>query len=249
MILKQEVKTGYTNVFDLFSGQPLFEAKKRVVRLSPELDGLEMLYSNDAAPSKLYSLKIVCWGLREDGEVVGYVPWLDNIVPCTEINDPLNGRWEGYRDPGIDEIFYTAPAHKSLELQTSLEYYDYDIELPTDIIQEIPDIIGTHAVLTQDGFKSFSLVEVLSWRLLANGEVQGMLVNEDLITSTPVLPGDPCLFVAQEDRHFRYFFQHRIANKIKEQDPEALAAIAVLMEPEQTNGFRLPYVDENNSHD
>jgi transcription elongation factor GreB len=35
------------------------------VRVAPELDGLEMLYTNDSAPDKLYSLKIVCWALRE----------------------------------------------------------------------------------------------------------------------------------------------------------------------------------------
>lgn len=230
MLLKHHKQSQNSNVFDLFSGQPLFDAKKRVVRLAPELDGLEMLYSNDVAPTKLYSLKIVCWGLRENGEVVGFVPWLDDIIACTEINDPLNGRWEGYRDPGIDEIFYTAPAHKALELQTALDYYDYDIEHPTDIIQEIPDIIGTHAVFTNDGFQSLALFEVVSWRLLANGQVLGMVVDENRVSLTPILPGDQCLFASQDHPEFRYFFQHRIANKIKQQDPEALAAISVLIE-------------------
>jgi len=209
------------------------------VRVSPELDGLEMLYSNEAAPAKLYSLKIVCWGMREDGEVIGYVPWLGSLVACTEIDDPLNGRWEGYRDPGIDELFYAAPAHKVLELQTALEYYDYDIENESDIIQEIPDSIGTHSVFTSDGFKSFALMEVISWRLLANGHIYGMVVDESQIQTTPVLPGDSCLFAAQEHPEFRYFFQHRIANKIKQRDPEALAAIAVLVNPDKQSDHSL----------
>ena len=230
MLFRHQKNTSHSNVYDLFSGQALYDSKKRIVRIAPELDGLEMLYSNDTAPAKLYSLKIVCWGLRENGEAVGFVPWLDDIVACTEINDPLNGRWEGYRDPGIDEVFYTAPGHKALELQTALDYYDYDIEHPTDIIQEIPDTIGTHAVFTNDGFHSFALFEVVSWRLLANGQVFGMVVDEAKVDMTPILPGDQCLFGAQEHKEFRYFFQHRIANKIKQQDPEALAAISVLIE-------------------
>lgn len=247
MLQRHHKQSVNANVYDLFSGQPLYDAKKRVVRVAPELDGLEMLYSNDASPSRLYSLKIVCWGLRENGEVVGFVPWLDDIVACTEINDPLNGRWEGYRDPGIDEIFYTAPAHKALELQTALDYYDYDIEHPTDIIQEIPDTIGTHAVFTNDGFHSFALFEVVSWRLLANGQVCGMVVDETLVEMTPILPGDHCLFSAQEHKEFRYFFQNRIANKIKQQDPEALAAISVLIEQRNQNHKKINTPDSEPS--
>ena len=68
------------NVVDLLTGKP-FSARtnRRIVRLSPELDGLEMLYSNEAHPGKLFSIRVLCWGLRADGEVVGLVPWLDGI--------------------------------------------------------------------------------------------------------------------------------------------------------------------------
>lgn len=217
------------NVIDLFSKKPV-AAVDRVLRIAPEFDGLEMLYTNDSSPDRLYSLKIVCWGLKESGEVVGMVPWLNQIVPCTEINDPLNGHWEGYRDPGTNDIFYEAPLHKVVELETASKYYTYEKLEDDHIIQEIPDSIGTHAVLTENGFRSFVLIEVLSWRLLANGSIQAMLVDENEVKSTPVLPGDDCLYAAQEKADFRYFFQHRIANKIKEQDPEALAAISMLIE-------------------
>ncbi|OUS25640.1 hypothetical protein A9Q99_20875 [Gammaproteobacteria bacterium 45_16_T64] len=226
----QTIDVGSNNVVDLFTGKPLGEVQDNVIRISPEFDGLEMLYTNDTAPDKLYSLKIVCWALKESGEAVGMVPWLNKIVPCTEINDPLNGRWEGYRDPTCNDIFYSAPTHKVIELETAAQYYDYDADNTDIAIQEIPDAIGTHAVLTDNGFRSFILVEVLSWRLLGNGEILAMLVDEDEVKSTPVLPGDPCLYTAQEHPEFRYFFQHRIANKIKEQDPEALAAISMLIE-------------------
>lgn len=227
----QEVGSGLAeNVVDIFSGRPINEVKNNVVRIAPEFDGLEMLYTNDSSPDKLYSLKVVCWALKESGDVVGMVPWLNEIVPCTEINDPLNGRWEGYRDPGTNDIFYSAPQHKVIELETASNYYQFEEPDEDMVIQEIPDSIGTHAVLTENGFRSFILIEVLSWRLMANGKIHAMLVDENKVESTPVLPGDDCLYAAQEHPEFRYFFQHRIANKIKEQDPEALAAISMLIE-------------------
>jgi hypothetical protein len=77
--------------------------------------------------------------------------------------------------------------------------------------------------------ENLTLAEVVSWRLYANGDIHGMLIDHDSVVTTPVLPGDLCLYPAQEARDFRYFFQHHIANKIKSEDPEALAAIAALV--------------------
>ena len=57
-----------------------------------------------------------------------------------------------------------------------------------------------------------------------------MLIDDDKVVSTPVLPGDESLYPAKAEESFRYFFQHHIANKIKAQDPEALAAISKLVE-------------------
>ena len=217
------------NVIDLFSGKSLSTLNdERIIRLSPELDGLEMLYSNDASDGRLFSLQVLCWGLRANGEVVGLVPWLNELVACTEICDPLNGRWEGYYDPGIDEVFDDAPIHKIVELETAAEYYDYQCETPDDVIQEVPDTIGTHAIMSDDGFQSLVLTEVISWRLHHNGKILGMLVDESRVQSTPVLPGDECLYNAQDNPKFKYYFQHHIANKIKAQDPEAIAAISLL---------------------
>ena len=62
---------------------------------------------------------------------------------------------------------------------------------------------------------SLSLQEVVSWRLHADGTILGQLVDEKNIVSTPILPGDSCLYSAQLDKNFMYFFQHHIANKIK----------------------------------
>lgn len=219
------------NVVDLFTGMSYSALRdNRLIRLAPELDGLEMLYSNEANPDKLFSLKILCWGLRINGEVVGLVPWLDDIIACPEIRDPLNGQWEGYYDPGIDEVFFDAPIHKIVELETAAEYYELQCEDSTDVIQEVPDTIGTHAVLSDNGFRSLTLTEVVSWRLHFDGTLSGMLADESKVESTPVLPGDDCLYPAQSRDAFRYFFQHHIANKIKAEDPEALAAISLLVD-------------------
>lgn len=65
-----------TNVIDLFTRKPLDENEStKIVRLAPELDGMEMLYSNDANPGKLFSMKILCWALTIDGQI-------DAMVPC-----------------------------------------------------------------------------------------------------------------------------------------------------------------------
>lgn len=217
------------NVIDFFTGQPYASSKiYRFIRLAPELDGLEMLYTNDAHKQKLFSVKILCWGLREDGEVVGMIPWLDRLTPCPEIKDPLNGEWEGYYDPGSEEIFHEAPIHKSLELETAVDYYDYACEHETDVIQEIPDVIGTHAVFSGDKFETLVLKSVISWRLLHGGQILGLVADDDKVIDTPVLPGDAALYATEPHPEFHYYFQHNIANKIKAGDPEALAAISAL---------------------
>lgn len=221
-----------SNVVDLFSGKTLSAIEQeRIIRLSPEYDGLSMLYSNSKTkPDKLYSMKILCWGLRDNGEVVGMVPWLNKLIPCEELNDPVYGQFEGYYDLANEQIFYTPPPHKVMELETAREYFDNHILDPKAIIQEIPDTIGTHAMLNAEDKGSLILTEVLSWRLVNDGGIQAMLINEELVDVTPVLPGDPCLYPAEDNRNFRYFFQHHIANQIKAEDPDAMAAISLLFE-------------------
>jgi hypothetical protein len=221
----------HDNVIDIFTRKPLSASlSNKLIRIAPELDGLEMLYCNSENQDKLFSIKVLAWGLRTSGEVVGLVPWLDQLVACDEINDPLNGQWQGYYDEGVDELFYNAPLHKIVELETAADYYEYQCDSELEVIQEIPDTIGTHAVLSADKFKSITLKEVVSWRLLQDGTVSAMLIDDSKIHNTPVLPGDECLFEADKSEDFRYFFQHHIANKLKSKDPEALAAISLLVE-------------------
>ncbi|MGB2533404.1 MAG: hypothetical protein ACPH95_06075, partial [Porticoccaceae bacterium] len=97
------------NVIDIFTRKPISElSDNKIIRIAPELDGLEMLYSNAQNPEKLFSVRVLAWGLRTNGEVIGLVPWLDELIACDEINDPLNGQWQGYFDQGVEELFFTA---------------------------------------------------------------------------------------------------------------------------------------------
>jgi hypothetical protein len=202
-------------------------AKPRIVRVSPENDGLELLYANDRHPDTLFSVRILCWALLDNNEVVAMVPWLNAVVPSSELEDPLNGRWEGYRLPHSSYLFTEAPQYKADELRAAVQFFGKS-SAAREVVQEVPDAIGTHAVFSSDGFHSISLLEVVSWRLTGDGRLLAMVIEEGEVTSTPVLPGDPCLHAAQEQPTFRYFFQHQVANRIKERDPETLAAISVL---------------------
>ncbi|EKF75000.1 hypothetical protein A11A3_06086 [Alcanivorax hongdengensis A-11-3] len=197
------------------------------MRLSPEYDGIELLYANDQHPDTLFSLKILAWARLANGDTVAMVPWLKEPVTAMALADPLNGRWEGYRLPGSDYLFVDAPQHKVQELDAALEFFGKP-QPGEHQVQEIPDTIGTHAVFSSDGFHTISLMEVVSWRLFADGTLAAMVAEEQSVTQTPVLPGAECLEMAQQRPAFRYFFQHGIANRLKERDPEALAAVAML---------------------
>ena len=222
---------GDGQVVDLFTGKTWNpDEASKIIRIAPELDGLEMLYSNDANPDKLFSMKILCWALNQNGEIDAMVPWLSRLVSCRELNDPLNGHWEGYYDNFHETVFYDAPLHKVVELESSASYYDADYIAEKDTIQEIPDPIGTHAVLTGDKFQTITLTQVTSWRLLNNGSIQAMLADSEKVENTPVLVGDESLYAAQEHPDFKYFFHHIIANKIKAGDPEAMAAFTRLLD-------------------
>ncbi|MGB0359917.1 MAG: hypothetical protein ACPGEF_00685 [Endozoicomonas sp.] len=234
MTIKSEDNNSTTendNVIDIFTRKSLDEVNMhQVIRIAPELDGMEILYSNDANPGKMFSMKILCWALMKDGTIDAMIPWLNKIVPARELNDPLNGRWEGYYDTTHAQAFFEIPEHKTLELEQAEDYYHPKETEDTIILQEIPDTIGTHAILTEDKFKSIILVHVTSWRLYSTGEIFAMIADDKKVENTPVLPGDECLFAAQEHKDFHYFFHYLIANKIKSGDPEALAAFTHLVE-------------------
>ena len=224
---EQSKANNVVNLFTRNAWQP--ENDQQIIRLSPEIDGLEMLYSNDSDPSRMFSIKILCWGINKKGEVDAMVPWLGKLQSCKELNDPLNGHWEGFFDSARHNIFFEAPDHKTKELISASHSFSNTCDKDS-VIQEIPDNIGTHAIFTTDNFKTMKLMYVISWRLHASGKIHALVADPDKVTKTPVLPGDECLEVAQEIEGFKYFFHHAIANKLKNGDSNTMDAFAQLLD-------------------
>lgn len=220
------------NVYDIFTGRHMSGIHPRqVVRIAPENDGFEILYSNPTQPDKLFTMKIVCWALRRDGQVVAMIPWVNRVIACADLDDPRKAHFEGYYDPKREVVFTEPPPYKVHELQEAAAFFGPpDSDHPKQLLQELPDVTGTHAMLSNAALTRLTLAEILSWRLLNDGSIHAMLVNEKKVRATPVLVGDECLYTADSSRRFRYFFQHHIANQIKDEDPEALAAIALLLQ-------------------
>jgi len=199
-------------------------------RLIPELDGIEMLYTNDSS-DQVFSLKVLCWALWSDGHIDGMVPWLNRLAGCRTLDDPLNGHWEGYLEPESGQILFDIPQYKADFLNQSEQFYSEPHSAENvQVVQEVRDMIGSHGIFSHDHFSSFSIQEIHSWRLYSDGSILAMAVEEDGQHDTPVLPGDDCLYSVQHRKDFHYFFQHAIANKLKTGDPDALAAMAHLAE-------------------
>lgn len=216
-------------VIDLSVMRDRMRARRRILRLAPEHDGLEMLYQLDSDPDSYYSLPVLAWGLREDGEVVGMVPWMEGLMPCHELEDPQQGHFVGYRDPETDEVFMLAPDHKVFELEHAAAYYDYEVSDKTTLLQQLPDTLGTHALCMTNGETQWQLKQVFGWRLYSDGNIEALLVDEARVTQTPVLAGDDCLYPGRSRHDVVYFFQRAIANQIREQDPATLEALALMM--------------------
>ena len=198
------------------------------LRLSPEHDGIELLYANERHPDQLFALRILAWARFSDGSTRAMVPWLGELVSECSLRDPFNGHWVGYRLPGADTMFTDPPAHKEQELEAALGFFASGSGAVAS--QEIADTIGTHAIFADRDFEEIRVAEIISWRLESDGRLEAMVANPAEVTSTPVLPGDNCLHPATEQPDFRYFFQHHLANKLKHRDPETLAALAILGE-------------------
>ncbi len=213
----------------------------QIVRIAAETDGLEVLYCNDEEGDELYGLKILCWALRADGEVVAMIPWLENVSACTELNSEDTGFFAGYYDPVTQDIFESPPLHKCLELEMGAEFFkerdqlrskptaDLEAHNTAEVLQEISDTLGTHAAIWHADEQSIELNEVFSWQLLSNGILQPMMVDAELIEHSPIRPGDQCLTAIDDKQPYCYFFQHNVALKLKAQDPATIEALANLV--------------------
>lgn len=216
-------------VIDLDAMRKRQQAKRRMIRLAPELDGLEMIYHLASDPETLYGMPLLAWGLREDGDVVGLVPWMEALTSCHELNDSEHGHFVGYRDPETEELFQSAPEHKVLEIEHAAAYFDYEETSEPTLIQQLPDTLGTHALCMDSDNQPWQLKQVFGWRLFSDGEIEALLVDESMIESTPVLAGDPCLYPGHSRHQVVYFFQRVIANRIKQEDPATLEALALMV--------------------
>jgi hypothetical protein len=216
------------NVIDLASRRPRRDESGRILRIAPENDGLRMLYGNDLHTGQLMAIDIVGWALFEDGRVDALVPWLRDVVPAGSLVDPLNGHCDGCWDGRHQRLLGATPPHKVAELEAALAYFGAAANEPDLVVQDMPDAAGTHAVLSSDGFRTLRLLEVAGWQLRGDGRVLAMLVDDTHVTDTPVRLDDACLYPAQQHPHFRYFFQHGVANQLKRHDPDAMACLAML---------------------
>lgn len=220
------------NVIDIFSGKPVGESVTEfIVRLLPETDGLCLLHSFYLQDEQLTIIPIVCWALLKDGSVAAMVPWKGSLRICLEFDNPELGYFHGFYDPVLDSISDAPPLHKAVCLNAMAEHFKEHHLLRNDgIVQEIPDIIGTHALMVDEDFSNLTIAEVLSWQLLGNGQVRGMLADYEKVVVGPVLMGDECLYSVEEHPRFRLYLQHHIANQIKLRDPEAIADITRLLD-------------------
>jgi len=216
-------------VIDLEAMRQRQLARRRLVRLSPELDNLEMVYRLASETDTLYGMPLLAWGLQENGEVVGLGPWMEALTPCHRLDDPEQGHFIGYRDPETEELFEHPPEHKVLELEHAAAYFDYEETDETTLIQQLPETQGTHALCMDESDAPWQLKQVFGWRLYSDGAVEALLADERLIETTPILPGDACLYPGHSRHRVVYFFQRQIANRIRQEDPTTLEALALMV--------------------
>lgn len=218
------------NVINLFSNKTARDTgRQQLIRIVPELDHLCMVYSHPHDPGSLFAVPLLGWAMQKNEHVVGIMPWLTSVISAEQANDPKGGLWQGYYDPISEIVFSEPPEHKVQELRASLEAYEFMPSEKVYVMQELPDTTGTHALTLLPEKSAYQLSEIYSWALFSDGRVEAMLVDEDKITNTPVLPGDPCLFPFSELEGKSYYFQYKVANQIKREEPEALAALQRMM--------------------
>jgi len=247
------------NVINLFTGRSIVAPiKHSIIQICPETTGIKIIYANHNQPDRLISVPILCWALRSDGKTVGMVPWVGEITDCTRIDEEYDIIWEGYYLQSAGTIFSDPPEAITAQLATAMRFLPSDLTVnhisghllntntnEKNIIQEIPDLIGTHGLVLNTNeavndrqesdsvkykaHRTLILTPVISWALDFEGEMHGMLVDEKCVEKTPVIPGDDCLYYASSNPNFFCYFQRDIADQIRLRNPETIAAIEKLL--------------------
>ncbi|WP_373078021.1 hypothetical protein [Zhongshania sp.] len=210
-----------------FPQRPSRVEQHRILRVSPEYEGLCLLYAHHAlSRDKLYAVKILGWARLANGKNVALLPWLNGISRCIDLVDPESGQSQGYYDPASERRFSDTPQHHCAALDAMSHYPE---PIAGGFVQEFPDLIGSHAALLSEK-REFELQPVISWRLQQNGDLDAMVADISKATDFPILPGDACLFTVQKSSAFRYFFQYHIANQIKAGGRVATRALTQLFQ-------------------
>lgn len=201
--------------------------ERKILRVVPDYEGNCLLYAHHAlSRDKLFAIKILCWARLADGSHVALVPWLADVARCTDLRDPASGRAEGYYAPGPKRPFSEIPP----QYRAALDAMDnVDGAARHHLVQDIPDLIGSHAAMIKPEQQTFMLEPVVSWKLFSDGAMEAMVADLNKATQYPILPGDPCLYCAQQSGQFRYFFQYHIANQIKAGGQIATRALQQLL--------------------
>jgi len=209
-----------------FPLRPARTEQHRILRVSPEYEGLCLLYAHHAlSRDKLYAVKILAWARLANGQNAAILPWLNGVSRCVDLNDPHSGLAQGYYDPRTSRHFSETPPHHIAALDAMSQYPQ---NAGANIVQEIPDLIGSHAALLGDG-QQFLLEPVISWRLDTDGTLEALVADLSLAHHSPILTNDECLYPVQQKTNFRYFFQYHIANQIKAGGQIATRALSQLL--------------------
>jgi len=214
------------NVISLSSRQYLNATRAaKIIQILPESSGVKMLYRTDSTSDDYITIPIICWALLEDHSVVGMAPWINKILDCETIAKEFDLAWDGFYDEASNETTKFPPGFAVAMLTTAARFNQNQPDAKEGIIQEIPDQMGTHAMLIDSVSKSMTLTHVVSWCLDQQGELHGMLADNTKVTKLPIVAGDPCLYPADQEKKFRCYFQRDIAEKIRKRDRSALDAL------------------------
>ncbi|MBE8215346.1 MAG: hypothetical protein HAW62_03315 [Endozoicomonadaceae bacterium] len=214
------------NIISLFNRKSWApKNKSQIIRLSPEIDGLNMLYANTQNEDPI-KLKILCWALNKKGDIEALIPWLQKLHICRMLKDTKKGHWLGYFNQQKNHTFIDIPIHKEKELHSAAQYFSQSCNI-NGIVQEIPDNIGTHALYSTDHFKTIQLRPIISWQLNHTGDIEAMAYQE-IYHQMMALPGDDQLTFAQKIDGFQYFLPHLIAKQIESKDTHMQALLTKL---------------------
>ena len=77
----------------------------------------------------LIAIPLLCWGMKENGSIVGMVPWLDEVLDCESVEHNFRVQWEGYYCPKTEEIFFNPPAEIAAMVTASAKFAKEQIDI------------------------------------------------------------------------------------------------------------------------